>query len=543
MHINIKYILFFACSLLISVQSNGQVWENHRSEVYPYLYRMAQKGLIEFNDVSRPISREQIFTWLNELQLKQQLSEIEKKELSFYLKEYKPFVFSDSISIRLASKDQNGRWRLLSLGSKEIELHIDPLVSAGYITGNTTGFRQVSNGAQLWGRAGKISFQVYYRDVTETGTGIDTFRKESPETGIIKVGPGNKPNVQNFSDLRGHISYNWKYGNLSFGKDQFMWGYGENGRMVLSDKAPAFAYVRFDYKPFKWLHYQQLHGTLGSNVIDSNRSYPTGTSGTMDDIRLVYHPKFISHHSVTLIPKKGWSLSVGESMIYSDQFDPVYLIPVLLYKVYDNNKSVNLNAGSNGQLFSQISSRNHIPKTHLYTTLFIDEIRLSTLLDKQKRRTQLGLNLGFNTTDFLLPYLTIGAEYTRINPFVYQNFIPTQHYTHRNFLLGEWMGANSDRLLAFIKYTPFPRLRTMLRLQQIRKGAPGSIHEQYFAEPQNVFLSGFIKKRTDLFLGVNYEWTNNLYLNGSVQLLRHRPNLKPMSTEQIIQFGVSYGLR
>lgn len=539
-----KRILFFAWTIFLSTTSIGQVWENHRSEVYPYLYRMAQKGLIEFNDVSRPLSRQQIYEWLDGLQQKnQQLTDIEKKELAFYLKEFKPLEFGDSTRIRFGAKDNNGRWRFLSLGSKHFELHLDPLVSAGYVSGNTTGFRQVSNGAQLWGRAGKISFQVYYRDVTETGTGIDTFRKESPETGIIKVGPGTKPNAQNFSDLRGHIAYNWKNGSISFGKDQFLWGYGENGRMVMSDKAPSFAYLRFDYRPFKWLHYQQIHGSLGSNIIDSSRSYPTGTTGTMDDIRLVYHPKFIAHHSITLMPRKGWTLSFGESMIYSDQFDPVYLIPIMLYKVYDNNKSVNLNAGSNGQIFGQISSRNHLPKTHLYSTVFIDEIRLSTLLDSEKRRTQIGVNLGFNTTDFILPYLTIGAEYTRINPFVYQNFIPTQHYTQRNYLLGDWMGANSDRLLAFIKYTPAPRIRTMIRLQHIRKGASGSIHDQYFAEPQNAFLSDFIKKRTDLFFGVNYEWTNNLYFNASLQVLRHQPHLKPTSTEQIIQIGVSYGLR
>ncbi|MFN5641059.1 MAG: capsule assembly Wzi family protein [Sphingobacteriales bacterium] len=540
-----KHSIFFAVFLmLITYSTSAQVWENHRSEVYPYLYRMAQKGFIEFNDVSRPLSRQQIYQWLDELQQKkQELTDIEKQELSFYIKEYKPLVFTDSTSIRLGKKDQNGRWRLLSLGTKDFEVHVDPILSVGYVSGNTTHFRQVSNGAQLWGKAGKISFQVYYRDVTETGTGLDTFRKESPETGIIKVGPGTKPNAQNFSDLRGHISYSWKNGSLSFGKDQFIWGYGENGRVVLSDKAPSYAYLRFDYRPLKWLHYQQIHGWLNSNIVDSNRSYPTGTVGTMDDVRLVFHPKFMAHHSVTLTPWKGWAVSFGESMIYSDTFDPIYLVPVMLYKVYDNNKSVNLNAGSNGQIFGQISSRNHIPKTHVYSTLFIDEIRLSTLLDDKKRRTQIGINLGFNTTDFLLPYLTIGAEYTRINPFVYQNFIPTQHYTHHNHLLGDWMGANADRFLAYVRYNPAPRVRTILRIQQTRKGSVGSIHEQYFAEPQNAFLSGFIKKRTDLFFQANYEWANNLYIHASLQWMRQEPHLRSASSEQMIQMGVSYGLR
>lgn len=542
---NMKRVpIFILLSVLVLNQTFSQVWENPKSEVYPYLYRLAQKGLIELNDLSRPLSRSQIYNWLNELdQKKEKLTSIEKTELEFYKQEYKPLQFQDKASIKFAKKDANGRWRLLSIGSKDFEVHVDPVVSAGYISGNTTNFRQVSNGAQLWGKAKNISFQVYYRDVTETGTGIDTFRKESPETGIIKIGPGTKPNAQNFSDLRGHISYNWKNGSISFGKDQFIWGYGENGRTVLSDKAPSYAYLRFDYRPFKWLQYQQIHGWLNSNIIDSNRSYPTGTAGTMDDIRLVYHPKFLAHHSVTITPAKGLSVAFGESMIYSDQFDAIYLIPVMLYKVYDNNKNINLNSGSNGQIFGQLSSRNHIPKTHIYSTLFIDEIRISTLLNRVKRRTQLGFNLGINTTDLIVPYLTLGVEYTRINPFVYQNFIPTQNYTHNNYALGDWMGANSDRFLTFVKYNPLPKLRTMVRWQQTRKGAVGSIHDQYFAEPQPAFLSGFIKKRTDILFQVNYEWINNLYLNASLQWMQHQPHQKPKISEQIIQVGVSYGLR
>lgn len=540
-----KRILFIASlSFLISLSLSAQIWENPRSEVYPYLYRMAQKGLIEFNDVSRPLSRQQIYNWLDQLKQKETiLSIIEKKELNFYLKEFRPFNFSDSATIKFAKKDANERWRFLSIGSKDFEVHIDPILSAGYVSGNTTSFRQISNGAQLWGKAKNLSFQLYYRDVTETGTGLDTFRRESPETGIIKIGPGTNPRSQNFSDIRGHISYSFKNATISFGKDQFLWGYGENGRIVLSDKAPSFPYLRFDYRPFKWLHYQQIHGWLNSNIVDSNRSYPTGTTGVMDDIRLVFHPKFIAHHSITFNPKKGLAISLGESMVYSDQFDPMYLIPVLFYKAYENNRSVNLNAGSNGQFFGQISSRNHIPKTHLYSTLFIDEIRVSTLWNAQKRRTQIGFNVGFNTTDILLPYLTIGAEYTRINPFVYQNFIPTQNYTQHNHLLGDWMGANSDRFMAYVKYTPIPKLRMMIRLQQIRKGAVGSIRDQYFAEPQPAFLSGLIKKRNDVLIQANYEWINNLYVNASLQLMRQAPVGKPISTEQILQVGISYGLR
>ncbi|MFZ9299903.1 MAG: hypothetical protein ACO23V_02930 [Chitinophagaceae bacterium] len=535
---------FFAIVYLLvsNVAFTQVIWENHRSEVYPYIYRMAQKGFIEVDDVIRPVSRQQIYTWLMELE-KAPLSEVEKKELGFYLQEYTPFGFGDSSKLRFGKNDANGRWRLLSMGSKDFEMHVDPIISAGYVSGTAGSFRQVSNGGQFWGKAKRWGFQLYYRDYTETGSGIDAFRKESPEQGIVRIGEV-KAKQQNFSEIRGHLSYSWKNGSLSFGKDQFLWGYGENGRTVLSDKAPSYAYLRFDYTPFKWMHFQQIHGWLNSNLVDTVRTYGTGSTGVFGDVRQIYRPKFLAQHSLTFIPIRGLSVAVGESAVYSDKWDPMFMIPFMLYKVYDNNRSgYNINAGSNGQLFAQVSSRNHLSKTHLYSTLFIDEIRISTLWNALKRRAQVGFNLGFSVTDVLLPYLTIGAEYTRVNPFVYQNFVPTQRYTHHDYFLGDWMGANADRALAFVKYTPIPKLRLLARVQQMRKGGEGTIAQQYFAEPQPSFLFDLQQKRTDVFFQANYEWLNNLYFNISLEWRSIKPTQGMATTQSLSQVGVSYGLR
>ncbi|MFN5761530.1 MAG: hypothetical protein ACK44U_05565, partial [Sphingobacteriales bacterium] len=126
------------------------------------------------------------------------------------------------------------------------------------------------------------------------------------EQGIVRIGEV-KAKQQNFSEIRGHLSYSWKNGSLSFGKDQFLWGYGENGRTVLSDKAPSYAYLRFDYTPFKWMHFQQIHGWLNSNLVDTVRTYGTGSTGVFGDVRQIYRPKFLAQHSLTFIPIRGLS--------------------------------------------------------------------------------------------------------------------------------------------------------------------------------------------------------------------------------------------
>ncbi len=536
--------LFTICIyIIIPISVFSQViWENHRSEVYPYLYRMAQKGLIEFHDMIQPLSRAYIGERLMQLDsLRTKLSKTEKSELDFYLQEFKPLSQPNN-QLGIVAKDQNKRLRGLFYSGKDIQLYADPMASVMHVNGLGQSFTQTSNGLQFWGQAGKFGFQFSYRDYTERGTGLDSFRAESPETNIIKLF-SNNPQKQNFTEVRAHISYAWKNGSISIGKDQLIHGYGENGRIILSDKAPSYPFIRFDYQPLKWLRFHYANAWLNSNIIDSNATYGTGnpvSTGT----RIQYIPKYLATHAIIISPKKGIDLSIGESIVYSDNMDLGFLIPINFFKVYDNNRSnYDIRAGSNGQFFFQGSARNILKNTHFYTTVFIDEIRVSTMFNKQKSRNQLGYTVGASITDIVLPYLTIGTEYTRVNPFVYGNLVPAQLYTQHSAPLGDWMGNNFDRFILFAKYTPIPKLRTYFRIQQIQKGGAGTVVQQYEAEPQPPFLFDFQKKRTDLFMQVGYEWLNNLYFNANyLWLNEERQNGQKLSGSRF-SIGVSYGLR
>lgn len=542
-HHFMKRLFTFCIYIFIPISVFSQViWENHRSEVYPYLYRMAQKGLIEFHDMIQPLSRAYIGERLMQLDsLRTKLSKTEKSELDFYLQEFKPLSQPNN-QLGIVAKDQNKRLRGLFYSGKDIQLYADPMASVMHVNGLGQSFTQTSNGLQFWGQAGKFGFQFSYRDYTERGTGLDSFRAESPETNIIKLF-SNNPQKQNFTEVRAHISYAWKNGSISIGKDQLIHGYGENGRIILSDKAPSYPFIRFDYQPLKWLRFHYANAWLNSNIIDSNATYGTGnpvSTGT----RIQYIPKYLATHAIIISPKKGIDLSIGESIVYSDNMDLGFLIPINFFKVYDNNRSnYDIRAGSNGQFFFQGSARNILKNTHFYTTVFIDEIRVSTMFNKQKSRNQLGYTVGASITDIVLPYLTIGTEYTRVNPFVYGNLVPAQLYTQHSAPLGDWMGNNFDRFILFAKYTPIPKLRTYFRIQQIQKGGAGTVVQQYEAEPQPPFLFDFQKKRTDLFMQVGYEWLNNLYFNANyLWLNEERQNGQKLSGSRF-SIGVSYGLR
>ena len=90
MRIKLFTCLFILLTMSIHTQVKAQmVYENINSGVYDYLDRMSQKGLIQYHDLIKPISKSILYTKVLELKLiENKLSSIEKNELEFYLKEY-----------------------------------------------------------------------------------------------------------------------------------------------------------------------------------------------------------------------------------------------------------------------------------------------------------------------------------------------------------------------------------------------------------------------------------------------------------------------
>ena len=70
--------------------------------------------------------------------------------------------------------------------------------------------------------------------------------------------------------------------------------------------------------------------------------------------------------------------------------------------------------------FLRVSSKGQIKNTHLYGTLFIDEISLNGLFDPETQRYQMGFTLGGSITDLPIENLTAKIEYTKIYPSVYR---------------------------------------------------------------------------------------------------------------------------
>lgn len=541
-------IKFFRNSLVLVailgiLQANAQVNELTSSTVYDYLYRMAQKGLIRWNDYQMPLDRKNISSAIDSLTLHEdQLTKTETSELEFYKQEYSFDRFDTSREEkRLFKTDDFNRFRVAMYEKGGSKIFVDPLVGLSVLKVGDKSTRQYFSGIRMAGYFGKRwGFNFAFRDNTEKGDTLTHLSSFAPVEGIVPTIETNRS--INYSSFNYNIGYRWSNGSLSAGQENFSWGYGLAGNIALSGRAPSFPFIKFDFDPWRWLHFNYFHGWLQSNIIDSAKTYPTG-SGVANSQREFYFPKFIAHHSITVTPIKGLDIAVGESIVYSDKLSFAYLIPLNFFKIYDQtNSRYNINAGDNSQFFGFISSRNHIKNTHIYAQLFIDEIRASKIFNKRERRNQLGYTLGINRTDLFLNYLTAGIEYSRINPFVYNNLMPTQTYETNSYSLGDWMGNNADRFYIYTQYVPLPKLKIKLWYQKLRQGEKGTLYQQYNAVPQPPFLFSKLFDYKETGFLARYELINRLLLTLEINSINTKYVHASAERQTGVRFGISYGL-
>ena len=418
------------------------------------------------------------------------------------------------ISFKKLKSNPSIQQHLIAYKDNHFGIIVDPVGNVTMQSSNGKSNSIQGKGFQLFGYAGKrIGFQLSFMDINEQG-GFDSLRVDNELPGFVRKGTTN-PKILNYSQMNATLSYRLNKGMITVGQDQHVMGYGKYGNIVLSDKAPAYPFYALNYQPSTWLKFNYMHAWLESGVLDTRATYDLNNK-VYGGVRQQYLPKFFATHSVEIAPMKGLKLNLGESIMYSENLELAYMLPVTFFKAFDNQKYAdNILTGSNGQFFFGFSSRNQLRNTHLYGQWMIDEIRLSTAFNSGKSRNQLGYQLGASVTDLFLNYLTFNAEYTRLNPFMYRNFIAAQNYSNANYSLGDWMGSNADRIFLSAKYHPKANLTLEAFAFMLRKNGEGSLETQYFAEPQPKFGFNPQYKRTKMGLNAQYQLWHNLSLNFS----------------------------
>ncbi|WP_430935813.1 hypothetical protein [Saccharicrinis sp. 156] len=539
-----KTLLFYTVLSLFFFQAlNGQSNPYHldNEAVYDFIDELANKGTINVNSCVKPYSRKQIALFLSEAGNNNKLTSRQKEEVGFYLKDFNKELYSN--------KDFNKRFDVFYYSDTTFKLSVNAIFGGrGYA--NSNGFEQHRwNGARFFGYVGQnLAFYGSLRDNYES----DTFG--SPEYltqhrgAVYKLGADKK----DYSEARGGLVYSWKTGNIGVVKDHFTWGNNYNGSNIFSGHTPSFAHIKFNLKPATWLEINYLHGWLASEVVDSAASY-----NLYNDTRRVYSNKFIAANLITVQPWKKLYFSIGNSIVYSDgDVNAAYLIPFLFYKSADHSYNGSRNsAGHNTQMFFDISSRN-LKNTHLYASIFVDEISVSDMFNQEEHSNFVSLKLGARATD-ILPDLSLTAEYTRTNPFTYTHFIPSLTYESNRYTLGHYLRDNADEIFLSARYKPIRGLDIQLSYTYCRKGKDNQKILEESGAIENLwgdgrtgysFMEDVKYKKGAIQLRVLYQIINDAYayaevenyhISGEDQELYTPPPY--VGDNKMIVFGLNFG--
>lgn len=488
--------------LLSTVISSQVVYTPMKSEVYNFLDMASVKSIISLDDEARPFSRKYIAGKLAEIESKSKsLNKLELEELDWFKRE---FAYE-------LGELKNQRWFPYSYSDSVFSVKFSPAVGYGISrTGKSKGHTKWP-GFYIFGSYGEgFAASASYMDIGELGDNVNKEKTVSSQTGSYNKYVSN--GIEH-SDFRGSISVSWKWGSVSLIKDYNRWGHGSFGNIFISDKAPSYPHIKLELKPAGWIRFNYMHGWLNSLVPDSNSFYYVSTNSIKPFVREKYINKYIAANMLTLSPKSWLDISLGNSYVYSGELRPETLIPFLYYKVMDHNLGREGLDDGNGQIFLD-AKVNYFPKYSFYSSLLIDVLEIRQILKNNWYTSWFAYTLGMKAADLFTDNLSATVEYTKTNPWVYENNDEVTSYKHLGYSLGHWIGQNADQLRIQLNYRILRGLRVSTYWERIRKGGMKDIYYAYNERSNLEFLYGLQKK--DYYWGIEakYEPIYDLLIQG-----------------------------
>jgi hypothetical protein len=529
-----KYLLFLILVLFGISHARAQTVFYHiqNTELYAFMDEMAAERLIEVNTAVKPWARMFIAEKLDELDgQRERLNPRQQKELDFYLKDFNKEL--------KPGKDFNKRFDALYYRDSIFTFSANIILGAEYHSGTNGNAFFWYNGAEIFAYAGKhLGVYASLRDHHD----MENLTNENYLN--QRLGAANLKSGVDFEEMRGGITWSWKWGNVGLTMDHSSWGSGYNGSNIQSGRTPSIARINLQMKPVEWLEFNYHHGWLVSEVVDSNRSYffinPSGTT-----YRKVMHPKYIAANMFTFTPIKHLKVSVGNSIVYTDiGLHPGYLIPVFFYKAVDHT----LNAGMdnmNSQMFLDVSSRN-IRNLHLYGSWFVDEVNISNVFDETKHSNYFSWKLGGRLSNFPVQNISLTGEWTRTNTNVFRHYVPTLTYASNNYNLGHYLQDNAREYYLALDYRPIRGLNLQLSYLNAQKGPD---HTELGSPRLGLpFMESVEWKNTTIRFRARYQVINDAHVFGEyrysdisgAEVARYTHPLYQGKTSTF-SFGVNFG--
>jgi len=465
--INSIFILIFALAEL-----KAQYIPVHQNEngVYSLLDQLAAARHIELNQSVKPFSRSFIAKQLTASLKSKNLAPHLKNEIVFYLNEYRLESDLPTDSNQYFYKKNNTEVHYLSpsiqYNDALFKMKMYPILGMQIYSNENGNFTQRWYGAGIQGSIGKhFSFYSNLHDVTQDKFSFKKDTLFSHPGYLTNTLRGAYKGNGDYSEMRGGVFANWKWGHFGLVKDHVLFGNSYHCNNIISANTPSFPMIKLQIKPVDWFELNYFHAWLVSNVIDSSNFYTDNTGAK----KFRYHNKYIAGNMISFRPFKNFYLNLGNSIVYAEKnIKAAYLLPLMFYKSMDHSSTMGVE-NQNSQLFFTISSRN-IKNLHLYSSIFIDELSFYRFLPKDKETNPISYQTGIGIYNLLYGRLQIGMEYTRNQIITYKHSIPVLDYNSNGYRMGHYLGDNSEEIYSYARIKIYKGINLHIDYIWARKG-------------------------------------------------------------------------
>ncbi len=282
--------------------------------------------------------------------------------------------------------------------------------------------------------------------------------------------------------------------------------------LLLSDDATEYLNLQLHAQVWR-LHYQTIHAQMfdfNPRVIEA----------------LPQPKKYAAMHYLSFDAARWLNLGFFEAVMFYDRdssgrgYDWNYMNPVIYYRSIEHTLNSSDNA-LQGFSFEVLALR----AFKIYGQVIIDEFRIHDVLDRNgwagnKQGYQIGLyypNISF------LPWLSLRAEYNRVNPYTYSSDTTAKSYTQYRQPLAHPLGANFQEAIGILTLRPYKLAEIELMTMYSRQGLdsisaygvgadPLRRYTQAKNEYGNRLLQGELQTRLTLGIEAKYMLRHNLQL-------------------------------
>jgi len=442
-----------------------------KHKIYDFLKLSQLKGYIEnYNSANLPLSRKQAAEFINQINLVQdKLNNTEKSFLNDLMIEFeydinktvsKSFSLSDSFDILNLLNNKEQKY-LYMFTDENASMFVDALGSLSFRKFNTESFNSTSIAVGELGlrMRGTLYDNIGYYLRMSTGQQIrgDRYARQIAYNYDSKLRAAKNFIGQKYYDsYEGYLRFQSENDAFAFtiGRENLLFGTGYIDKLFLSNYSAPFDFAKIDLK-YKGIHYSFFYGNVRG-----------------DSLGKPLQSKNIISHRLDFRFSEILKIGLFESVVATNRpISFTYMNPLSFLTSADFTAEKDWETNTLMGIDLELKP---VRNFGIQLSFLMDDLNFQTLNreDTKGNDNKFGYQAGVIYAEPLgINNLTLAAEYTRLDPFIYSHRTNKSTYTHWGLSLAHSLPPNSDEIAVSLRYYITNRFTALVLYKKQRSGA------------------------------------------------------------------------